>query len=436
MKFYSTKNRSQSVSLREAVLSGMPADNGLYMPERIPILPNSFFDSLNRMSYRELSFEVAKRFVQEDVPTNILRDIIDEALTFDTPLVALADPIRCLELFHGPTLAFKDVGARFMSRLMAFFMRNSERKLNIVVATSGDTGSAVANGFYQVPGIDVIVLYPAGKISRIQEKQIATLGGNITALKINGTFDDCQRLAKAALIDPYIQKTRLFSSANSINISRLIPQSFYYFNAFRQIEGFRKYRIAICVPSGNFGNLTAGVIAGKMGLPVQRFIAATNINRVVPDYLRTGQYRPRKSIQTISNAMDVGDPSNFVRILELYHSDWQAIGKDIWGSFHSDDETRAIIKTVWQQSGYLLDPHGAVGYLGLQKYLQESRDTDLGIFLETAHPAKFKDIVESLVQKTVEVPERLAKFLNRPVTSQSLSSQYADFKEFLINKPD
>ncbi|MBU1872289.1 threonine synthase [bacterium] len=432
MKFYSTADKSNLVSLREAVLSGMPNDNGLYMPESIPRLPESFFKSMTSMDYQSLSFEIARQFLSGDIPASVLQDIIHEAINFPTPLVDIEDRIKTLELFHGPTLAFKDVGARFMSRLMAYLVKDSDHKLTILVATSGDTGGAVANGFYRVPGIDVIVLYPAGKISLIQEKQMATLGENITDLKVNGTFDDCQRLVKAALVDPDIKKSLMLTSANSINIFRLIPQTFYYFNALRQIENFRSRSIVISVPSGNFGNLTAGLIAKRMGLPVQRFIAATNVNHVVPDYLNSGKFEPKPSIQTISNAMDVGNPSNFSRILDLYDSSWKKIKEDIQGVYFTDDETRQAITSVKKITGYTLDPHGAVGYLGLKKYLTQHQEVDTGLFLETAHPAKFKDIVEPVIQDSVEIPERLADFLTREIQTHALSNQYTDFKEFLL----
>jgi len=436
VKYYSTADHSNRVSLKAAVLEGMPADGGLYMPEILPKLPDNFFDALPDMDFQTLSFEVAQALIGEDVPEAILRNIIDEALNFETPLVDIEENIKTLELFHGPTLAFKDVGARFMSRLMAYFIQNDDRKLNILVATSGDTGSAVANGFYKIPGINVIVLYPAGKISLIQEKQIATLGENVTALKVDGTFDDCQRLVKAALVDPDVQKSLMLSSANSINISRLIPQAFYYFNAFRQLSDFRSKKVAVSVPSGNFGNLTAGLIAKKMGLPVHRFVAATNINHIVPDYLEGGIFSPKASIQTISNAMDVGNPSNFTRILDLYGASWTDIRRDIWGTYFSDDQTRTAIAEVYENSGYTLDPHGAVGYLGIKKYLDQNPATNIGIFMETAHPAKFKDIVEPVIQNSIEIPERLADFLTREIQSHTLSNRYTDFKEFLLTNSD
>jgi len=432
LRYYSTANRHHTVSLKEAVLNGMPVDRGLYMPESLPQLPKKFFRDLPDMTFPGLSFEIAKALLGEDVPLNVLRDIVDEAINFETPLVDITDNLKTLELFHGPTLAFKDVGARFMSRLMAYFICDNDRKLNILVATSGDTGSAVANGFYKVPGINVIVLYPAGKISLIQEKQIATMGENVRALKVNGTFDDCQRLVKAALVDPDIQKVLMVSSANSINIARLIPQTFYYFNAFRQVKDFRDKSIAICVPSGNFGNLTAGLIAKKMGLPVTRFVAATNINHVVPDYLKSGEFEPRASIQTISNAMDVGNPSNFARMLALYDHSLEKMRADLDGEYFSDDETRAAIAAVYKNTDYILDPHGAVGYIGIKNYLARNPEIDAGIFLETAHPAKFRDIVEPVISTTIAIPDRLEKFLKREILSQAIASEYREFKELLL----
>ncbi len=432
MRYCSTADRHHTVSLQEAVLIGMPADRGLYMPESLPQLSEKFLSDLPDLTFQDLSFEIAKALLGEDVPLNVLRGIVDDALNFETPLVDITDNIKTLELFHGPTLAFKDVGARFMSRLMAYFIRNDNRKLTILVATSGDTGSAVANGFYQVPGINVIVLYPAGKISLIQEKQIATLNENILALKVDGTFDDCQRLVKAALVDPDIQKALTVSSANSINIARLIPQTFYYFNAVRQIRAFYDKNIAVCVPSGNFGNLTAGLMAKKMGLPVARFVAATNINHVVPDYLKSGAFEPRASVQTISNAMDVGNPSNFARMLALYDNSVENMRRDLAGEYFSDDETRAAMAAVYQNNGYVLDPHGAVGYLGIHNYLARHPETETGIFLETAHPAKFGDVVEPVIGKPVAIPDRLEKFLERPLLSKAIFSEYHEFKDLLL----
>ncbi|MBD3290941.1 threonine synthase, partial [candidate division KSB1 bacterium] len=377
MKFYSTKNRANAVSLRKAVLKGMPADNGLYMPETIPEFEPSFFNRTSA-SFQEVSFEIARQFVEDDIPGTILSEIISDAINFDAPLIRLSEQVHVLELFHGPTLAFKDFGARFMSRIMSYFVQESDQSLNVLVATSGDTGSAVANGFYGVPGINVIILYPSGKISDIQEKQIATLDKNITALEIDGTFDDCQQLVKSAFLDPDLDREMRLTSANSINIARLLPQSFYYFRAIAQLKNSSKNEIIVSVPSGNFGNLTAGLIAGKMGLPLTKFVAATNTNAVVPEYLESGKFVPRPSLQTISNAMDVGNPSNFARMLDLYDHSVKKMRSDIIGHSYSEESTRQVIKDVKEQFGYTLDPHGAVGFAGLSSALQKNQ---IGIFL-------------------------------------------------------
>jgi threonine synthase len=434
MKYYSTKNKSHQVSLRQAVLSGMPADNGLYMPEKLPQVPDRILRNCSQLTFPELALEVARPLLSDDVPQKILTEIINEAFNFDAPLVRLIKKIYILELFHGPTLAFKDFGARFMSRLMAFFIKDTNRSLNILVATSGDTGSAVANGFYRIPGINVIVLYPAGKISQIQEQQIATLGENITALEVRGTFDDCQRLVKQALTDKEISKSLAVSSANSINIARLIPQIFYYFRAYSQVQGGNPRELVISVPSGNFGNLAAGLMAKRMGLPVDRFIAATNVNDVVPEYLRTGVFTPQASVPTISNAMDVGNPSNFARILDLYNYNYESIAKDLWGSGYTDEQTRQEIKRIFNQTGYICDPHSAVGSLALNDYLKTFAPTATGIFLETAHPAKFKPIVEDVITTEIEVPERLARCLSLPKLSYPIANDFDQFKEFLLTE--
>jgi threonine synthase len=434
MKYYSTKDKSHQVTLRQAVLSGMPADNGLYMPERLPKVPNEILRKCSQLTFPELAIEVARPLLGDDVPLKILTEIINEALNFDAPLVRLTEKIYTLELFHGPTLAFKDFGARFMARLMAFFAKDSNRRLNILVATSGDTGSAVANGFYRIPGINVIVLYPAGKISQIQEQQIATLGDNITALEVKGTFDDCQRLVKQALTDKEIGKSLAVSSANSINIARLIPQIFYYFRACSQIRSSNLQELVISVPSGNFGNLTAGLMAKRMGLLVDRFIAATNVNDVVPEYLRTRVFIPRASVPTISNAMDVGNPSNFARILDLYNYDYESIAEDLWGSGYTDEQTRLEIKRIFNQTGYICDPHSAVGSLALNDYLKTFNQNATGIFLETAHPAKFKPIVEDIITTKIEIPERLARCLSLPKLSHPIANDYGQFKEFLLTE--
>ena len=434
MKFYSTKNKRDRVPLHEAVLRGMPSDKGLYMPEIIPKFPEDFFKSLSSLNFQEISFEAAKNFFSDDIPYGVLENIIHEAINFDAPLVNLTDKIKILELFHGPTLAFKDFGARFMSRLMSYLIKDYDKSLNIIVATSGDTGSAVANGFYNVPGINVVILYPSGKISEIQEKQITTLGGNITALEVDGNFDDCQRLAKQTLADEDLSEKILLTSANSINISRLIPQSFYYFYAYAQLKNAYGKKVVISVPSGNFGNLVGGLIAKKMGLPVHKFIVATNVNNVVPEYLGTCVYTPRASVQTISNAMDVGDPSNFARMLDMYDNSCRKMREDLWGNSYDDDQTRAAIKSVYERYGYILDPHGAVGYLGLFNMMNEHLEIDIGIFLETAHPAKFIGVVEPEINIKVTVPDRLAECFTRRKISESMSNKYKDLKEFLLSK--
>ena len=434
MKYYSTKEKSHQVSLRQAVLSGMPADNGLYMPEKLPQVSDKILKKCSQLTFPELAVEVARPLLGDDVPPKILTEIINEVLNFDAPLICLTDKIYTLELFHGPTLAFKDFGARFMSRLMAFFVKDSARSLNILVATSGDTGSAVAHGFYRIPGIKVVVLYPAGKISQIQEQQIATLSENITALEVQGTFDECQRLVKQALTDKEIGNSLAVSSANSINIARLIPQIFYYFRAYSQIKRNNPSELVISVPSGNFGNLTAGLMAKRMGLPVERFIAATNINDVVPEYLRTGIFTPRVSIPTISNAMDVGNPSNFARIQDLYNYNYESIAKDLWGAGYTDEQTRREIRRLFDQTGYICDPHSAVGSLALNDYLKTFAPIATGIFLETAHPAKFKPVVEEVIATEIEVPKRLARCLSLPKLSQPIANDYSQFKEFLLTE--
>ena len=432
MKFYSTENKSSLVFLKEAVLKGMPADNGLFMPQKIPVLPKGFFDSISKRGFQEISLQIAKAFFGEDLSAEELEQIVTNAINFDAPLIHLHDNIYSLELYHGPTLAFKDFGARFMARMMAGFVKNEDRELSILVATSGDTGSAVANGFYDVPGIKVIILYPSGKISDIQEKQIATLDKNIISLEIDGVFDDCQKLVKQAFLDKELNSAMMLSSANSINIARLIPQSFYYFYAYAQLNASRTEKVVVSVPSGNFGNLTAGLIAKRMGLPVQQFIASTNVNDVVPEYLKTGLFSPRASIQTISNAMDVGYPSNFVRILDMYGSNYNKILQDVSGTAYTDEQTRQMIRDLAKENKYFLDPHGAVGYMGLKHYLALHPDTAHGIFIETAHPAKFIDVVGPLIESNLEIPERLSRFLNMEKRSVKLKNDYEEFKNFLL----
>jgi len=431
MKYYSTNHSTPDVDLKTAVTMGLAADRGLFMPERIDPMPKSFFDQIETLSFQEISFEVAKKFFGEDIEDDVLQEIVYDTLSFETPLVHIEENIYSLELFHGPTLAFKDVGGRFMARLLGHFLKESKEEVNILVATSGDTGSAVANGFFGVPGIHVYVLYPKGKVSDIQEKQFTTLGHNITALEIDGTFDDCQRLVKSAFMDSKLKEKMTLSSANSINVARFLPQAFYYFNAYARLPEKDK-RLVIAVPSGNFGNLTAGLFAKKMGLPVDLFIAANNRNDVVFEYLKTGEFAPRPSVETIANAMDVGDPSNFARILDLYGGVYKAILADMIGKRYTDEEIRESIGKVYERTGYLLDPHGATGFKALKDFLSEG---DVGIFLETAHPAKFTETVEQVVGKgNVPMPERLENFFIGEKQSIELSSDYETFKNFLMEQ--
>lgn len=428
MKYYSTNHKTPNVSLETAVTQGLAADRGLFMPERIDRLPESFFNEIGSMSFQELSFEVAKKFFGEDIPDNILKNIVFDTLSFDTPLVKVKENIYSLELFHGPTSAFKDVGARFMARLLSYFIGKEKKMVHVLVATSGDTGSAVANGFLGVPGIEVHVLYPKGKVSEIQEKQFTTLGQNITALEIDGTFDDCQALVKSAFMDEELKKKITITSANSINVARFLPQAFYYFNAWAKLED-KSRKVVFSVPSGNFGNLTAGLFAKRMGLPVSKFIAANNRNDIVFKYLKTGVYEPRPSVSTIANAMDVGDPSNFARILDLYKNNHQAIANDVTGTTYSDDEIRETLLSVYQTTNYLLDPHGAVGYRALDELLSEG---ETGIFLETAHPAKFTETVEEVVGKgNVAMPEKLQLFMKGEKLSIEFSAKYGEFRAYL-----
>jgi threonine synthase len=423
MMYYSTKNKKHLVNGRQAVLSGLAPDGGLYMPEAIPQLPQRFFDQLRGKSLQEIAYIIASVFLGEDVPSEKLHEITSGALNFEIPLMQVGDA-HVLELFHGPTLAFKDVGARFMARLMSHFVQGESRELTILVATSGDTGSAVANGFHNVPGIRVIVLYPSGKVSELQERQMTTLGGNITALEVDGVFDDCQALVKQAFVDSELSQALWLSSANSINIARLIPQTFYYFWALAQLpEGEPR---VVTVPSGNFGNLTAGLMAKRMGLPVDRFIAATNVNDVVPEYLTSGDYRPRPSVPTISNAMDVGAPSNFDRMLDLYGGDVQAMREDVVGIMVSEQQTRETIARVHRDHGYILDPHGAVAYNACERSVKR------GVVIETAHPAKFGDTVESQIGKPVEIPKRLAACMDRPKQASPMANDFQTFKGWLL----
>jgi threonine synthase len=432
MKFYSTNNPNLKVDLKQAVTRGLAPDNGLYMPAQIPLLPAEFFRTIQQKSFQEIAFTVAHNLIGDDIPDEELKRMVDHTLQFDAPVVPIEQGIYALELFHGPTLAFKDFGARFMSQLLGYFARQQDQEIVILVATSGDTGSAVANGFLGVPGTRVVVLYPSGKVSEIQEKQFTTLDHNVTALEVAGTFDDCQRLVKQAFLNEDLRKKLFLTSANSINIARLIPQSFYYFYAFAQLKNQNK-PLVFSIPSGNFGNITGGLLAKRMGLPVHRFIAATNVNDVIPEYLQSGSFNPRPSRQTISNAMDVGDPSNFVRMLELFHGDFAALSKEIAGYAFTDEETGNAMRHVFSTQKYLLDPHGAIGYLGLKKYLNENHDDVTGIFLETAHPAKFKEVVEDILNLTIEIPSALGEFLKQEKKTIKTNTDFFAFRDFLLN---
>ncbi len=429
MKYYSTNHKSEKVSFKEAVLQSMAGDKGLYFPEKIPALSDSFFRKLPGMSLSEIGFHFLKPYVDGAMPDAVLSDIMKDVFSFDIPLVEVETDKYALELFHGPTLAFKDVGARTLARFLSRF--STTHKTTILVATSGDTGSAVARGFFDMPNIDVVVLYPKGKVSELQEKQFTTLGKNITALEVNGNFDDCQRMVKAAFADEELKKRMYLSSANSINIARLLPQAIYYFYAYGQLKN-RNTAVTISVPTGNLGNLTAGLLAKKSGLPVAHFVAAANRNNVFQEYLETGMFRPRPSVSTLSNAMDVGDPSNLVRIQELYDHSFEAALKDISPYNFSDEETRGTIADVYSRTQYILDPHGAVAYLGLSAYMKEKNVT--GIFLETAHPAKFYQTVEREIPVKVEIPQRLAKSLHLSKQSVEISNRPEDLKRFLLER--
>ncbi len=433
MNYYSTNKQAPPVSLQEAVVRGLAPDRGLYMPERINTLPASFFEELPGLSFQEMSYRVAMAFFGEDLPEDTLRELVYDTLSFDTPLVRVDERIYSLELFHGPTLAFKDVGARFMARLLAYFIRRQgQEKVHVLVATSGDTGSAVANGFLGVEGIQVHVLYPKGLVSEIQEKQFTTLGQNITALEIEGNFDDCQRLVKQAFMDTELNRRFHLTSANSINVARFLPQAFYYFNAYAQWKRYNDpSKLVFCVPSGNFGNITAGFFAWRMGLPVERFIASNNRNDVFYEYLQSGHYRPRASVATLANAMDVGDPSNFARILDLYGHSHEAIIAEIAGARYDDQEIRDTVYRTFKEKNYLLDPHGACGYRALEEGLKPGES---GIFLETAHPAKFKDTVEDILGEAIVVPKRLQAFMQAKKQSIPLSSAFDDFKAYLMQQ--
>jgi threonine synthase len=431
MKYRSTLHRSTEVSLRDAVLRGSAPDGGLYLPVEMPHLPQDFLDQLPTLKFTEIARMVGSLFVGDEIPAPVLAKLTEESFNFPVPVVTLSERLHILELFHGPTLAFKDFGARYMARLMGYFVAESGHELTVIVATSGDTGSAVAQAFLGVPGIRVVILYPAGRVSDAQEKQLTTLGQNIAALEVTGSFDDCQRLAKQVLVDSIIAEKLAVTSANSINIARLIPQSFYYFAAVSQL-GASDAPPVFSVPSGNFGNLTGGLLAKRIGLGVSQFIAATNANDVVPEFLRSGKLIPRASRHTISNAMDVGNPSNFARIVDLYDNDLQAVRHDIWGCSFNDEETLRIMHDVEQNFGYMLDPHTAVGVLGWQSYAKQNHAATRGIVLATAHPSKFAETVARATGVRPEMPERLSAFLDRPKKSIPFPNRFSELQEFLL----
>ncbi|MCH7398590.1 threonine synthase [Belliella sp. DSM 107340] len=432
MNFYSTNNPEHRVSLKEAVIKGLAPDQGLYMPEKIPTLPQDFFDKLPDLSFQEIGYEVITALFGEDLSVEQIKELVDHTLTFDAPLVKIEEGVYTLELFHGPTLAFKDFGARFCSKLMSILMEGEDRQVRVLVATSGDTGSAVANGFYKVPGVEVIILYPKGKVSELQEKQFTTLGENISTLEVDGVFDDCQKMVKEAFLDKELNEKMLLTSANSINIARWIPQCLYYFYAYSRLPKTDK-KLAISVPSGNFGNLGAGILAERMGLPIDTFIASTNVNRVVPNYLAGNPFTTESSLQTISNSMDVGNPSNFYRLLALFGNDEALFRQKVKGFYFDDQDTINGMKNVKQNSNYIMDPHGAVGYLGLRNFRNISPDEYVGIFLETAHPGKFRNVVEEVLELKLELPERLAKFLEGEKKTIALKNDYQEFKKYLCN---
>ena len=440
MKYYSTNGKAPLADLEKAVVKGLAEDRGLYMPERINKLPKAFFDDIQDLTFKDIAYNVAASFFGE-VDGDGLQDLVYDTLSFDCPVVKVEENIYALELFHGPTLAFKDVGARFMARLLQYFLRQSgsigqgsastNGTVNVLVATSGDTGSAVANGFLGVEGIHVYVLYPKGKVSPIQECQFTTLGKNITAIEVDGVFDDCQALVKAAFMDEELNSHMKLTSANSINVARFLPQAFYYFNAYARMKKLGLAdNLVMCVPSGNFGNICAALFGHEMGLPFQRFIAANNANDVFYHFLQTGKYEPKPTIQTLANAMDVGDPSNFARIYDLYGKSHERISSLISGATFTDEQIRETMRQCYKETGYILDPHGACGYRALKEGLKKD---EVGVFCETAHPAKFKEKVDSILSTDIEIPERLAAFMKGKKQSVEMSKDFADFKQYLMS---
>ena len=429
MQFYSLNNDSPRVNFKEAVIRGIAPDKGLYFPSEIKPINKEIIDNIQDYSYQELAYAFIEQFVGDDIPEMELKNIIEDTLNFDFPLVAIEENVSSLELFHGPTMAFKDVGGRFMARCLSYFNREQDNEVTVLVATSGDTGGAVASGFLGVKGVNVVILYPSGKVSEVQEKQLTTLGQNIKALEVEGTFDDCQSMVKQAFMDKEICEKIQLTSANSINVARWLPQMFYFAFAYKQLKDKSK-KLVFSTPSGNFGNICAGVMAQQLGLPISHFIAATNANRVVPNFMESGDYKPLKSVATISNAMDVGDPSNFIRIREIYGHDFNKIKQNLSSYSFSDVLTKEAMLKVYSETGYIMDPHGAVGYLGLKRYIKDHPDTQ-GIFVETAHPVKFLEVVEPVIGKSIELPEQIKAVINKPKEALYIKN-YQELKDFLL----
>ncbi len=433
MQFYSTNKQSRSVSFKQAIFQGLADDGGLFMPRSIPKLPLSFLRKIHTLTFYDIAFTVAREFLHDDIPYAALKQIIADAFTFDIPLVKLTENIFTLELFHGPTLAFKDFGSRFMAQILSYYMKQHAKTLTILVATSGDTGAAVASGFFAMPQVRVVLLYPQGKVTVGQEEMLAKWENNITAFEVKGSFDDCQKIVKRAFVDKDIKKKFLLTSANSINIARLLPQIFYYFWAYAKLKDTKK-PLVFSIPSGNFGNLTTGIIAKRMGLPVKKFIAATNANNAFTKFLDTGVFTPQPSFKTLSNAMDVGNPSNFARIIDLYNNNLDALRRDVWSMSFSDRETKQVVQETYKKYRYVLDPHGAISYLGLKHYVKLHPNELCGVFLETAHPGKSKETIESILKIKMKVPDALKQFANKKKQSIILSNQYADFKKYLMDR--
>ena len=431
MKYYSLNHKAENTSFKNAVVKGLAPDKGLYFPENITPLPKSFFDNIQNLSNTEIAFQAIKQFVTPDIPEQVLKTIIEETLSFNFPIVNLSEHISTLELFHGPTMAFKDVGARFMARCLGYFNKENSNEVTVLVATSGDTGGAVANGFLGVKGVNVVILYPSGKVSDIQEKQLTTLGNNITALEVDGVFDDCQDMVKRAFLDEDLTSKMQLTSANSINVARWLPQLFYFMFAYKQLHK-KHENIVFSVPSGNFGNVCAGMMAQQLGLPIKHFIASNNENNVVTNYLHTKEYKPKPSVQTISNAMDVGNPSNFIRIKEIYKNNFDSLKTNLSSYSFNDIETKKALKEIFDNYNYVADPHGAVGYLGCKAYLKDNKNSHC-VFLETAHPTKFLDVVEEVIKEKQPLPKQIEAVMDKEKVSTQISN-YSDLKQFLLSK--